>query len=136
MGKGRSGKKRNAKTRKRDDNDKGNGKSRDTKPASKASGSRQVARAERALGKALRNVEDARIELFERERELSRLLVKHGRMPDASQQSVPLFDQRQVVEDASTASSADSSGSVEAEPASTDEAAVESTHQHAQGHES
>jgi len=64
----------------------------------------EIAQAETALAKALRKLGDAREKLIVRERELTRLLVKHGRMPetdmsagaDESLESVPLLDQMQV----------------------------------------
>lgn len=47
----------------------------------KRSGAEEIAKAEKALARALRDVEAAREALARRERELSRLLEKHGRLP-------------------------------------------------------
>lgn len=89
-------------------------------------GQTEIAAAEKALAKALRDVERARHELSKRERDLSGLMEKHGRMPSmtaAETSSVitePLLDQDQVIVDpaADTTSTASDSESDEAEATS------------------
>jgi hypothetical protein len=119
--------------------DKGKGKDRKAKKAVKAgtgrkdlknaavaaarpvddNGSAEIAKAEKQLAKALAKVEEARGELMARERELTDLMRRHGRLPDgealdvdepvadgsgngididaAGPREVRLFDQVQIV---------------------------------------
>lgn len=64
---------------------------KDTSGALKEEAGRvDLAKAEQALSMALRTVEQARVELAHRERDLTELLAKHGRLPAAVEYPVEL----------------------------------------------
>jgi hypothetical protein len=60
-------------------------------------GAADIARAEKKLAKALASVETAREELALRERELTGLLQRHGRMPLSQADEQVLIDQVQTI---------------------------------------
>jgi hypothetical protein len=70
-------------------------------------GHAEIAKAEQALAKALRQVEDARSKVIRRERELLELMKKHGRIPmdedtdadDEAESVSSILDQAQVDSD-------------------------------------
>ena len=78
-------------------------KSRDKGTKDKRSGGQkrndgnvEIAKAEQALAKALRKVEDARSKVMRRERELLELMRKHGRIPMDETYEPPILDQLQI----------------------------------------
>ena len=84
---------------------KSKGKNKDSNKAKKQrdmrsdNGVAEIADAETKLVAALANLEAARQELARRERELSELLARHGRLPELQPASIPLFDQQQTLTD-------------------------------------
>ena len=70
----------------------------------------EIADAETKLVEALANLEAARQELARRERDLSTLLARHGRLPEAQPAAVPLFDQQQTLTETNAGVMADGGG--------------------------